>query len=93
MKVNFEYYGEVHRLKVTKELIHINNLTNILASEDMADSDEYDNAYDFLMEASCKVFAKKAKSLKKRNPKHLYAEFLQTSDKDTCSLRVRILNV
>jgi hypothetical protein len=29
-KVNFEYYGEAHRLKVTKELIHINNLTNIL---------------------------------------------------------------
>jgi hypothetical protein len=22
MKVNFEYYGEAHRLKVTKELIH-----------------------------------------------------------------------
>jgi hypothetical protein len=89
-KVNFEYYGEVHRLKVTKELIHINNLTNILASEDMADSDEYDNAYDF--DGAILYGFAKAKSLK-RNPKHLYAEFLQTSDKDTCSLRVRILNV
>jgi hypothetical protein len=90
MKVNFEYNGEVYRLKVPKRLVYMFDLIESLAENEEYEADiRYNTAYDYLDTALCIIFEKSVEL----RADVIYADFKVTTSVDTCSLRVNITDV